>query len=257
MSALVEFAQRDRIHVTTDALRYTSAGVPVAIAAKSYVIGHWPAVFASVGASSLEMFLAPLLGQAFGSFDDFAERGDAELPRLVEDCRSFLAANGLPPTASEVVIAGVAKGGPRVLSFRTSDELPPGVTREQAETSPYWAKRPAQLVELPPEIMTPVPSDQVIPAGWEGFDAADSGDLVAWKMRKMLTMQRAQFPSIGGFGQLTTIYADRIEQRIICRWPDKLGEPLQPERIDWPAWHAANPKPGDGRQRATKLRVVS
>jgi hypothetical protein len=75
---------------------------------------------------------------------------------------------------------------------------------------------------------------------------------VLWSMRKVLAMQRHMkrpdgLGGIGGFGQLTSISADGITQRIIERWPDVLGAPLRPGPIDWTRWHADNPKPGTGR----------
>jgi hypothetical protein len=65
----------------------------------------------------------------------------------------------------------------------------------------------------------------------------------------------ADIGGIGGWGELTSISKDGIEQRVICRWPsDRLGAPLVVEPIDWAAWHKANPKPHAEAKR--KLRVV-
>jgi hypothetical protein len=66
----------------------------------------------------------------------------------------------------------------------------------------------------------------------------------------MLEMQRqtklpSDYGAIGGFAQCTTIYPDRIEQRILRRWhEDQVGQRLRPSKIDWPRWHAEHPKPG-------------
>lgn len=64
----------------------------------------------------------------------------------------------------------------------------------------------------------------------------------------------ADIGGIGGFGELTTVSADGITQRIVERWPaDALGAPLRHGPLDWAQWHRDNPKP---RQVVTPLRAV-
>ncbi|PXW59822.1 hypothetical protein [Methylobacterium sp. B4] len=47
---------------------------------------------------------------------------------------------------------------------------------------------------------------------------------------------------VGGFLQLTTLYREAAFTRIVHRWPDPLGEPIDPKRGDLlPAWIEENP----------------
>jgi hypothetical protein len=60
---------------------------------------------------------------------------------------------------------------------------------------------------------------------------------------------------IGGFGQVVTIFEDRIEERILQRWAeDKVWAFSQPTPIVWTRWHAENPKPAE--RKARKFGVV-
>jgi hypothetical protein len=43
---------------------------------------------------------------------------------------------------------------------------------------------------------------------------------------------------VGGLIELVTIRRDQIESRVLKRWPDLVGEPIEPEPMDWPAWRA-------------------
>ena len=111
---------------------------------------------------------------------------------------------------------------------------------------------------LPDCVMTPIPNDVVIAANYEGIDVNGDPEVVIWGMRKMLEMQRQMvlpenIGGIGGYGPLTTIFADRIEMRILQRCAeDQIGAPLRPAPIDWIASHRANPKP----KARNKLRMV-
>jgi hypothetical protein len=92
----------------------------------------------------------------------------------------------------------------------------------------------------------PAPIEMVNAAQFEGVDVDAHPEVVIGQLRKLLEMQRhAIYPGcghkIGGYGQLTTIRPDGIEERRLQEWPeDKIGELIQPRPISWPAWNAAN-----------------
>jgi hypothetical protein len=251
---------RDSIHVASDAANYRDGKVD-SFAPKDYPIAHWPAVVVSAGAGSALMVLAPWLAREFTSFDDFIERGNSVLPKIVIHWQYTLErfGYGVSAVCSEIIVAGISKTGPQAFTFRTGNELPPNTTREEAEASPYWSENFAQLIELPDSIMTPVPDDQVVPANWEGFSLDDSTAVTHWSLLKVLHMQRhstllpKDIGGIGGWGQVTSIFPHHcIEQKILCAWPeDKTGEKIRPGPLDWKKWHRKFPKPG-----AAKLRLI-
>jgi hypothetical protein len=143
--------------------------------------------------------------------------------------------------------------------FRTDNSLPAIGTRAEVEASPYWAP-PYTVVKLEDEIlMMPVPANQVEPAHYEGVDLDAEPAEVIWSLHKILEMQRhmdlpSEIGGIGGFGTVTSIYPDRIEQRVLVRWPeDRIGGRLRPEPLDWDRWHRENPKPGVSRIKRDML----
>jgi hypothetical protein len=252
MTAIIVVCQprHNVVHVVTDGAIYRQDQTVVAFGNKVAAVPHWPGIVTSAGNAAATPLFGWDLAQQFASFDDLIRDGEAVLPEL---SRSF----GLP-SAATMIFAGIsAERGPEAYSFRTEDVVPPMSTREELEASECY-DAPFKLVKLPAVVMTPVPSDQSIAAGYAGLDVDADPESALWSMRKVLTMQRhMKLPEglggIGGFGQLTTISADGIAQRIIQRWPDVLGAPLRPGPIDWKQWHLDNPKPGTGR---VPLRVV-
>jgi len=61
-------------------------------------------------------------------------------------------------------------------------------------------------------------------------------DLVVKRLRQLVAAQRRQITdnqgrhAVGGFCQITTIAPKSIETRITDRWPDQIGEFIQPEK---------------------------
>jgi hypothetical protein len=231
----------------------------VAFGTKVFTVPHWPGLVTNVGNGGATILLGTALSQEFSSFDDLIARRDSKLPQMVAGC-------GIP-TGADVLLVGISEQrGPESYVFRINDDLPLTTSREEAEASAYWADRPCELIKLPAVVMTPVPPPEMsIAANWEGIDVDADPELVIWSLRKHLEMQRQivlpeGIGGIGGHGQLTTISADGITQRIIQRWPeDKIGARLRPCPIDWKKWHADNPKPGTGRPplRAACRRSIS
>jgi hypothetical protein len=240
MTAIAIAAQPDCIHVAADAAYYDQSGFVDSFADKGTIVLHWPAFFIGTGNSGTQKFLARELAHTFGGFDEFVDGAEHVLPGLLRD-RDW-------PTA-ELIVAGIsAERGPEAWSFVTDNKPPPGMTEEEAAATKYRAE-PLKLVKLGAVVMTPVPADQVQAANWQGIKPDAPFDEVLWSLRKLITMQRHtalpdEVGGIGGFGTVTSVYADRIEQRVVVRWPeDQIGTKLQPAPIDWGAWHRDNPPP--------------
>jgi hypothetical protein len=254
MTAIVIAKQRDRIHLATDAASYTSDSSVVCFGSKVHTLPHWPGAISVSGIAVAQPILAVELGQKFATFDDVIEGAQEALPGILEPYH-------LPRGATIYLVGISAKQGPVAYTFRTDDSLPATGTREDAESSEYWGSAAFELVPVGDLCVMPNPADQVVPANFTGIRRDDDLETALWSLRKILTMQRATIlpegvGSIGGWGMVTSISADRIEQRIVVRWPaDTVGAPLQPMPTDWTTWHRFNPRPGERRKRHG-LRLV-
>jgi hypothetical protein len=246
MTAIVIVAQPKHgcIHIATDAAYYTKEQSVVAFSGKVYPVPHWPGALANVGNAAASPLFGWSLAQDRPTFDDVVAISEPNL-------QAYSTAWHLPSHA-EMIVAGLsAERGPEAYAFRTGDMMAPGET----EAGPQYEDAPFRLVKLPEWVMTPMANDQVIPANFEGIDVDADPDEVVWSIRKVLEMQRqTQLPEgvggIGGFGSLTTISAEGIHQRIICRWQeDQIGGPLRAPPIDWDQWHRDNPRPGSRLRR--------
>jgi hypothetical protein len=254
MTAVIIAAQPElgRIHVATDAALYTRDQTVVAFGTKVHTVPHWPGLVTTAGNAAATPLFGWSLAQNFLTWDDMVVGAEAILPGLA---RSY----GLP-TGADVLLAGVsAERGPEAFCFRLDESLPLNSSRQEVEASPFYDE-PFKLVKLPDLVMSPAPYDQVIPANYEGLEPVCDSETLVWSLRKILTMQRHMaLPSgiggIGGFGALTTITREGIEQRVIERWSqDRIGTPVRPGSIDWDRWHNNNPKPR--KQHKPALHVV-
>jgi hypothetical protein len=243
--------RRNLLHLATDAAMYRHDQRVVGFGTKVMPISHWPGVVTCTGNAAAVPLFGWELAKQFANWDALIADADAGLSRLAE----MVAEYGISHAA--VLLAGISETrGPEAFTFQTTETLPPGVTREEAEASPYF-QPPYVLVKLPDIIMTPpVPAETVIAANFEGIDADADPELVIWQMRKHLAMQRAmplpaEIGGIGGWVELSTVSLDGISQRIVDRWlGDGIGGPLRPNPIDWTQWDRDNPAP------TTRLRMV-
>lgn len=235
------------IHIATDAAIYETGIGVTSFSAKVFPIPHLSAVITGVGARNPIFAFASVLSMTTAaentSFDAMIAAAPAVLPALAQSCEW--------PLGSQINIAGLSETrGPESYVFRIGDDLPVTVTRDEAEASPYWGA-PGQLFLLPNEISTPGAAfSDIIASDYEGIDVDDDPEIVIWQMRKLLELQRQlawsiSHGAVGGFGQITTISADGITQRMLQRWPDAAGAgDIFPAPIDWKQWHLDNPKPG-------------
>lgn len=247
MTAIVLACQKrhNRLHLATDAALYRADQSVAAFGSKVWTVAHWPGAVTCLGNAAASPLFGWTLAQEFSSWDDLVDDSEAGLAKLSRVVSEW----GLSHAA--VLLAGIsAKRGPEAYTFQTTTELPAGVTREEAEASPYY-QAPYTLTKLSDVIMSPVaPGELSIAAAYEGIDVDADPDVVVWGIRKVLAMQRTMplpegIGGIGGWAELTTVSKDSVVQKIIDQWPeDKVGAPLHHGPIDWTEWNRRNPKPG-------------
>lgn len=255
MTAINIVAQRDQIHVLTDAAQYRDGNV-VCFASKTATMPQWPGLITCTGSAFNVALFRSALGELFSNWDDMVAGAEPGLLRGL--------ARDYAISSSMVTFVGIsATRGPESYYFENDAPLPAHI--------PEHDREPYALVKLPDVVMTPAVTDDltIIGAGWEGIDVDADPELVIWSMRKHLAMQRAMplpdgIGGIGGFAELTTISTDCITQRSVDRWSeDKVGAPLRHGPVNWSEWHRRNPKPGQSRlkremteRKARKLQVV-
>jgi hypothetical protein len=252
------------LHLAVDAAMYRQDQCVVAFGTKVWPVSHWPGVVFCTGNAAAVPLFGWALAQQYATWDGMIDDAENGLNSLADIVREY----GL--NHASVLLAGIsAKRGPEAYTFQTTVELPPGVTREEAEASPYW-QSPYVLTKLPDVIMSPVtPPELSIAAAYEGIDVDADPETVLWSLRHVLAMQRAMplpdgIGGIGGWIEAFSISAGGIHQRVIERWPeDTIGAPLHHGPIAWTQWHTDNPKPGMSRvkrdmlsRKARKLQLV-
>ncbi len=253
MTAIICVCQKrhSAVHVVTDAAHYMPGQGIVALAHKTAAVPQWPGVVTSTGSTFNVTLFSAGLAQKFTSWDAMIAGAESELPGMV-------AGYGL--SWSTVILAGIsAARGPEAWMFQNDADLPPHISKSDADASPLYAA-PFKFVKLPDVIMSPVaPPEMSIAADYEGIDVDADPELVVWSLKKLVAMQRTMplpdgVGGIGGWAELTTVSADGVTQSILQRWPgDKIGGCLRHEPIDWDAWRTQNSKP---RSDKAPLRVV-
>jgi hypothetical protein len=247
MTAIIVVKRRSDIHVVTDSAHYLNGRVEC-FGCKVFPVAHWPGLVTTAGSSAMVQLFGATLAQEFETFDALVATAYERLPGIAK--RWDL------PKGSQLFFIGISGSrGPEGWVCSVDDHIPPHIDAEEVKASGFHAE-PFQLVKLPDHCATPVPADQVVPAHWEGFETSGDTDALHWSLRKHLTMQRhskllpPEIGGIGGWGICTSIYPDKIEQLLLCRWDDRAGERITPGAINWPRWHSRNPKP------KSKLRLV-
>jgi len=147
---------------------------------------------------------------------------------------------------AEIIIAGLSKDGPRSYVINISDDLPMGVTSEQAAAAEYLPP-PFKLHRLPEKCVGPVLTDTIkVTAGYAGVDLGQDEAGLDAAFRLLIECQRHSdygdgISWVGGYCEITTISGDGIEQRVLHRWEeDTVGELISPRPLDFAKWRAAH-----------------
>jgi hypothetical protein len=189
----------------TDSLAYDmDTGLVLGHAAKTFTFPHAQSVFAARGFVDPIRWVADLLG-SFTSFDDIAQRAPAELakawPIIVEKV-------GLTPMELIVMGWSQSSGRMRVLHSHSAKGF---VFKEQPEGA---------VLAFPL-----VTERQLAAAGMNSLSDNPGSDLLRIMHAQRATVI-AEEPdhAIGGAAVLTMMSSDAIVQRVLHRWPDKIGE---------------------------------
>jgi hypothetical protein len=214
MSACSIFVKPQCVYLVTDAASYFVENSKIfAIGSKVVTLPHLGAVVASVGDPGVSLILQSTIAQSpFASFDELAAEW-ADVARLTDQAYRGIVGNPTTtPAHSRHYLAGFTKWGQPVACMVENQDRP-DVPAYTVETMRAPQRSMSPDVPTPPG---PVP---------------DSPDVAVLFFRQFAMAQREAEPmDIGGFMQLTTVFRDHIDTRVIARWPDRIGE-AQPGNV--------------------------
>lgn len=253
MSAINALVQRDAVHLLTDGLTYIHDEIIQTNSEKCISLRGMRAAIASTGPAGLSYLLAEMLERGCETFDEVV-RKDREWWRGAFDWYIENQRAGASEYAT-VVLIGWLEREDRSACF--SIELSNGgataawIARNNPHSDPDAVAH--DLVELP-ILANPTPSiDELIAASWPIGVDRDKRDAETDLLHMMEIQRRKKMDDglyyVGGEVTMTTITRDGVEQRLVHTWPDRVGEPVMPEPIDWTAWRAARAKPAGSRLR--------
>jgi hypothetical protein len=224
MTAINIIRQRYRVSILTDGAGYTSDGTLQGHLTKCMTIPHLRTAVATRGSGLLTALFAANFGCVANSFDHLVSIGGAFAEELYD--ANFAGICASSETEVEIFIAGWSESNNRPEAyFLCSDD------RHGFE--------PWQFHPIPQDVtVAPLPSPEELKAGGfdlsmnpANFDPVRHGVMVMEVQRKM-KLQPSPYGDechiVGAFACLTEITKDGISQKIIKRWPDKMGEMIDP-----------------------------
>lgn len=181
-------------------------------------------VIAARGPSILTPLLAEAIQHAFQTFDDAAD-GIGEVVEEAVETYSGLLAQCSIGSSFDFLMAGWSES-------RDCGEVY-GLSSIERPSVPAWAvQKVGQALISPDDGVTLMErlKPHVAKLNLATNDPLDVGLLMIEAQRHISAMQGGDRPvhGVGAFAQATTVTRDGISSRILRRWPDAIGVPLQP-----------------------------
>jgi hypothetical protein len=221
MTAVNILRQSDSVHIISDGAAWDDDGVFIFAAPKAFALPHLNCAIAVRGAAIGLPFLAESLAMV-PSYRHLKEgiadqlRGGIDAVRKMTSQASF-------GDALEIYVAGWHEDGPDAFTIHTSHVS--GLTPWRVVPLLDLAMAPG---ELPIHAMCrPFLTGKVA----DDIDPRVDGLRILEAQRR----HKARLPNgdrmfaVGGFAQLTSVYRDSVSTEILHRWPDVVGEPIDPE----------------------------
>ncbi|CAO4196488.1 hypothetical protein [Methylorubrum extorquens] len=235
MSALAILRTESFVTIASDGAAYDgSTGNLMAVVSKVAVMPEWSCIFANRGMGGAtavmqaELQLLAVRGDTIRDFDDVLDR----IPALAERMhRDALATPGAPTAHFSFFIGGYSEQRQRIESYTV-------------RTRPVGDRPAFDLIGLQDIHLAPYPSPeaaaragitrpQELPHGHETV-AEDYAVRAVAACRLDRETDEGEGATgihfVGGLLQLTTLYRGATFTRIVHRWPDPIGEPIDPTR---------------------------
>ena len=249
MTAINIVCQPSCVHVLTDGAMYDAEGYVTGIGTKVFTVPAWPGLVACRGPAFATAVIGQELSWRYATFDSMVAGIENVLEDIVDEYTAFF------PPEIELLLAGWSAERSRSEGYVIQTCAAP-ITEEQlselraAGQTPI-VPQPYELRRLPDAVTAPVVGHEIgCAAGYMGIDVNATPDRVIETMRLVLECQRHQYEDgyfVGGHAELTTVTPDGIQQRVLDRWPDEIGELITPGLPDWTAWNTEQPPAGLSR----------
>jgi hypothetical protein len=218
MTAINVIRQSGAVHVLTDGAGIDANGAVVLRTQKVFPLAHLNAVIACRG---WPLFAACFAAQASieaSSFDQLKTIAVRLARSVIADAQHLMEAS-YAGAEFDLVIAGWSEGtGPNSYFL---------CSYEGVGVAPWAVAELGEISLLPTNEAVNADLEAAFPNGVrpDDVDPAAVGLRILEIQRKHPT-GRGLLRNVGAFAQLTTVTPDLITTRIIHRWPDELGRPL-------------------------------
>lgn len=244
MTAIAIVRGAEGLAFATDGLAIDVTGRAAAVVSKAALFPEWSCVFANRGSAMATARMQNALQRLaysgacrIGGFDDVL----ALLPELSGALHAEILREGAVYPNFSFMIGGYSAERDRCESYSLrSQEFAYHDGVQDLVQAPYT------LAELPAMHFAPTPTrESAIAAGMrppdqpleDGVHMAVRAICAARLDQGATTDDPAEMHHVGGFVQLTTLFRDRLTSEIVHRWPDPLGEMVDPRRGDLlPGW---------------------
>jgi hypothetical protein len=237
MSACNIIVRPDVAYLFADGAAYDQDGRVTSISGKIQPLASISAAMITTGRVLDSIFYAGALDGRADDFDDLIENVSNWLPEIVLECLSNFGVDdhGL---GQRLVFAGWSKKRNACYGFgiATMDDIS--------------GHKAFEVIRVDTAMQSPALTEAEFLTGFgHAPTMADVADIetMALTVVELQRQQKQEWADgqhiVGGILELVTVQRDRIESRVLKRWPDRPGEFIKPEPVDWPAWRAARSKP--------------
>jgi hypothetical protein len=209
LTAINVLKQKDAVHLVSDGAAYDAKKRLVSVGPKVFPLPHLNAAIGVRGPTVALPILVHFIGHGATSYDGLKRNIVGILKQAQANARTVLG-QSVAGAAFEVAIGGISETrGPDAYVVACND---------QGVVSPL-----TQINELGFMPSTPGVDAFIRTQNGKTIDAADFG-------LNVIELQRAaKFDGVcgvGGFAQITTVRRTGIETKLLHRWPDQIGKPL-------------------------------
>lgn len=223
MSAINIFTTPQAVHVVTDGAAYLSDGMMMAVVQKAHPIAHLRMVLAARGPSILTPLLAEAVQQAFRSYDAAVLGLRDVIAEAVDTYEAVLDRCDIGADF-DLLMAGWSESRDCGEVYYLSSIDRPG--------APAWTLSKCGPVVLSPndDAMTERLRSKSAQLDLSRNDPLAVALVIMEEQRCVAGLQGGGEPvhGVGGFAQATTVTRGGISSRILHRWADPIGVPLQP-----------------------------
>lgn len=230
MTAIAIFRLDDGVVIASDGAAYASTtGCLTGLTSKVVLAPEWSCVLAQRGAGGVVQLIRSRIGFEVLTFDDLL---DVIVGVAIDVYDSYKVFGYDDDARFSLFLAGWSETRER---FETYQLRTHGHEAHAEGTGEVLVVEPFQL--------TPLPFVYLAPGGGEHMErfgvmeAIAANDPIPATVRAVCAARQLRNVSdeaaehcVGGFIQLTIVRRDKVESTIVHRWPDVIGEPIDPTR---------------------------